>query len=163
VIYAYGTEVPSSSAVDADLAIHAERGVMQFNFAESPPTSTSLASLAPSHSSSHPSHHAFPVDDIPLLPYQRYIFVHAAFCILGFLVFLPAGVLLARYLRTFSPAWFQGHWVVQFAIGMAHSSSPLCCPHGACIQRDLSSLWVLFLAYSQFQRQEHDILTTNTR
>lgn len=120
VIYAYGTEVPSSSAVDALLVMHIEYGVMEFNLALDPspsiplsssPTSTSSASSRPSSS---PSHHA--VNDIPLLRYQRYIIVHAVFCVIGFLILLPAGVLLARFLRTFTPAWFQGHWIVQFVI-----------------------------------------------
>jgi hypothetical protein len=95
---------------------------MQFNLAKDPSASTSLPSSPSSPSSppaSSPSHHAFPVNDIPLLQYQRYIVVHAVFCTLGFLVFLPAGVLLARYLRTFTPTWFQGHWIVQFAIGVS--------------------------------------------
>jgi hypothetical protein len=138
VIYAYGTEVPSSSEVDANLIIHAEHGVIQLNLAKDPSMSTSLARptpsgdlaknpststslTSPSHSSST-SHHAFPVIDIPLQRYQRYIVVHAVFCTLGFLVFLPTGVISARYLRTFTPTWFQGHWIVQFVVGASRSS-----------------------------------------
>jgi uncharacterized membrane protein len=41
---------------------------------------------------------------------------HAIFLTLGFLVSLPAGALLARYIRTFTPKWFTGHWIVQFLI-----------------------------------------------
>jgi len=29
---------------------------------------------------------------------------------------MPTGALLARYYRTFSPTWFQGHWILQFGI-----------------------------------------------
>jgi hypothetical protein len=55
--------------------------------------------------------------DIPLSYYQKLIVAHAVFCVLGFLLLLPAGVLLARYLRTFSPRWYTGHWIAQFGIG----------------------------------------------
>ena len=118
MIYGYGTEVPSSSAVDAHLVIHEEHGVIQLSLTDDPSASTSLPSSPSTPPTSSPSHHAFPVNDIPLLRYQRYIVVHAVFCVLGFLIFLPAGILLARYLRTFTPTWFQGHWIVQCAIGL---------------------------------------------
>jgi len=48
------------------------------------------------------------------LPYQKLIVGHGILCAVGFLFFLPAGALLARYLRTFSPTWFRGHWIAQF-------------------------------------------------
>ena len=35
---------------------------------------------------------------------------------ISFLVLLPAGALLARWLRTFSHHWFKGHWIIQFYI-----------------------------------------------
>ncbi|KAJ3794845.1 hypothetical protein GGU11DRAFT_271091 [Lentinula aff. detonsa] len=35
---------------------------------------------------------------------------------IGFLILLPIGVLLARYMRKFTPIWFKGHWFVQFAV-----------------------------------------------
>jgi hypothetical protein len=135
VIYAYGHEVPSSSAVDAHLVMHTDHGFMQFRFAKDPTTSTFVASSASSPSSTsapslpppnRPPHHAPPVTDIPLLRFQRYIVVHAVFCTLGFLVLLPAGVFLARYLRTFTPTWFQGHWIIQFAIGVSDYFYLLC-------------------------------------
>lgn len=46
------------------------------------------------------------------------IIAHAIFCAIGFLLFLPAGALLARYLRTFipGPVWFKGHAIFQFFI-----------------------------------------------
>jgi len=46
------------------------------------------------------------------------IVAHAIFCTIGFLLILPAGVLLARYGRTtIGPAWFKGHAALQFFIG----------------------------------------------
>ncbi|KAI0708956.1 hypothetical protein C8T65DRAFT_204721 [Cerioporus squamosus] len=53
---------------------------------------------------------------IPLVPFEKYIVGHAVLCVIGFLGLLPLGALLARYTRTYSPAWFTAHWVVQFAI-----------------------------------------------
>jgi Na+/phosphate symporter len=56
---------------------------------------------------------------IPLRPYEKMIIAHAIFCVVGFLFFLPAGALLARYLRTFvpGPIWFKTHAIFQFFIG----------------------------------------------
>lgn len=120
LIYAYATTVPISPEVDAHLAIHTEHGIMQFDLANDSPTSTSSVSSASSSSPSPTStlHHALPVYDVPLSHYQRYIVVHAVFCALGFLVVLPAGILSARYLRTFTDTWFQSHWIIQFVIGV---------------------------------------------
>ena len=53
----------------------------------------------------------------PLLPYQKMIVAHAVLCTIGFLILLPSGALLARYTRTFTNAWFRGHWVFQLAVG----------------------------------------------
>lgn len=54
----------------------------------------------------------------PLNASQRYAFAHAIFCAVGFLLFLPAGALVARWFRTITPAWYTAHWVAQFAAGM---------------------------------------------
>ena len=61
---------------------------------------------------------------IPLLPFEKYIIGHAVLCVIGFLGLLPLGALLARYTRTYSPAWFTAHWIVQFAIGASRSAPP---------------------------------------
>ena len=55
--------------------------------------------------------------DTPLLQYQKMIVAHAILCTVGFLILLPGGALLARYTRTFTNAWFGGHWAFQFALG----------------------------------------------
>jgi len=49
--------------------------------------------------------------------HQRMMIVsHAIVCVVGFALLLPSGVLLARYLRTFTPTWYTGHWIAQFGI-----------------------------------------------
>ncbi|KAJ7731533.1 hypothetical protein B0H16DRAFT_1733277 [Mycena metata] len=50
----------------------------------------------------------------PTPHFQTLLIAHALFCVFGFAIFLPAGVLLARYLRTFRPWWYTGHWIAQF-------------------------------------------------
>ncbi|KAF9049708.1 hypothetical protein BJ165DRAFT_939693 [Panaeolus papilionaceus] len=98
VIYAFGTNKPTSSAVDAILFEHQDNGVLRLNLA---------------NTSGNPSGGG----NIPFLPYQKMIIAHAVFAAVGFLVFLPFGALYARYLRTFIPTkWFQGHWIVQFLV-----------------------------------------------
>jgi len=56
--------------------------------------------------------------DIPLFPYQRHIIAHGIIMMLGFLVFLPLGAIVARWVRTFSPMWFTLHWIIQFGIAL---------------------------------------------
>ncbi|KAJ7166728.1 hypothetical protein C8R46DRAFT_899435 [Mycena filopes] len=61
-------------------------------------------------------HHSNTVS-IPAGPtprFQTLLIAHALFCVFGFAIFLPAGVILARYLRTFRPWWYTGHWIAQF-------------------------------------------------
>lgn len=107
VIYAFSSTPPSSSSPDARLQIHIDKGVLRLDSGTSTP---------PGGSSSSPGG-SFPSNGQPLLPSQRVLIAHALFCVIGFLFFLPLGALLARYLRTFNPTWFQGHWIIQFAIG----------------------------------------------
>ena len=62
---------------------------------------------------------------IPLVPFEKYIIAHAIFCVIGFLGFLPLGALLARYTRTYTPAWFTAHWICQLALGTFRSTNLL--------------------------------------
>ncbi|KAJ6502812.1 hypothetical protein C8R47DRAFT_1039308 [Mycena vitilis] len=48
--------------------------------------------------------------------YRVLVTLHALLSALGFAVCLPAGAILARYLRTFRPWWYTGHWIAQVAI-----------------------------------------------
>ncbi|KDR66022.1 hypothetical protein GALMADRAFT_273751 [Galerina marginata CBS 339.88] len=106
IIWAYGSTNPHSSATDAHFSEHDDMGEWQLDLARpvdfaSPPSKSGTLPLFP---------------PLPLYPYQRLIVAHAILCVVGFLLFLPAGVLLARYLRAFNPIWFQGHWIIQFAL-----------------------------------------------
>lgn len=106
IIWAFGRTNPGSSDPGATLVQHLNSG----------PTSLDLSKPISPGSSTPPGNSGGSLDDIPLEPYQKLIAAHAIFCVLGFLFFLPAGALLARYLRTFSNAWFRGHWILQWLL-----------------------------------------------
>jgi len=126
IIYAFGNVAPSSSEADATLQQHLDSESATLDLTKSSSTSTSSgASSSPTSSGgssntgaggSSSSGSGSVTDDIPLTPWQRLIVAHAIFCVVGFLLFLPAGALLARYLRTYTPSWYTGHWIAQFAL-----------------------------------------------
>lgn len=122
IIWAYGTFNPSSSTTDTSLQQHLDSGFARIDLTKvlttgsKDPTNPisnigSDPALPSTQSSSSPS------PSIPLKPYQKKIVAHAILCVVGFLGLLPAGALLARYLRTFSPLWVKGHWVFQLVLG----------------------------------------------
>ncbi|KIK63346.1 hypothetical protein GYMLUDRAFT_41071 [Collybiopsis luxurians FD-317 M1] len=49
----------------------------------------------------------------PLLPLEVMARNHAILATTGFLILLPIGALIPRYLRTFTPAWFPVHFAIQ--------------------------------------------------
>lgn len=113
LIYAFGTTNPGSSSVSATLRQHSDYGAIQLDLTKDLSSSTGTGTGTGTGSSPSTG-----VVGIPLLPYQKMIIAHAIFCAVGFLLFLPAGALLARYLRTFIPGkvWFNGHAILQFFI-----------------------------------------------
>ncbi|KAJ7141920.1 hypothetical protein C8R43DRAFT_1016841 [Mycena crocata] len=109
VIFGYGTTNPGSADESATLQQHLEYGVLQLDLTKALSTSSTpgnTTSSAPTGSGG----------DIPLTPRQRMILAHAIVSVVGFAVLLPIGVLLARYLRTFTPTWYTGHWIAQFGL-----------------------------------------------
>ncbi|KAF9060317.1 hypothetical protein BDP27DRAFT_1370638 [Rhodocollybia butyracea] len=95
-IWAFGPNNPSSSSSSANIRIHEEVGTATFNLSQ---TFTGVASASTS-----------------FIGFQIMALAHAVMLIFGFLVLLPLGALLARYLRTFNPVWFKCHWIIQVAI-----------------------------------------------
>ncbi|KAF7357930.1 CBD9-like protein [Mycena venus] len=89
LIYAFGTTNPGSSDPSATLQQHLDSG----------PTSLDLTK---SLSSSTPTPTDIDSGD-PIAHFQHMVVTHAILCVVGFALLLPSGVLLARYLRTFTP------------------------------------------------------------
>ena len=112
LIWAFGTTNPNSNAADATLEQHIESAATTLDLSQPISSGNGTADPAsdPNASSGASSQ--------PLLPFQKMIVAHALLCTIGFLILLPAGALLARYARTFTSGWFQGHWVFQFGLGM---------------------------------------------
>lgn len=49
---------------------------------------------------------------------EKVIILHAFLVSLGFLVLLPAGSLIGRWGRSFTPKWFKAHWVSNMAFAL---------------------------------------------
>jgi hypothetical protein len=129
IIWAFGTNNPDSSAQDAMLIMHAESGPTQLDLsgtlaADSKDPTNPVFTLAQSSSGSGSANQTgstgggdqhFPA--LPLLTYQKYVIAHAILSVLGFLLCLPLGALVARWARTYSSSWFTLHWIIQFGLG----------------------------------------------
>ncbi|KAI0338198.1 CBD9-like protein [Trametopsis cervina] len=131
IIWAFGGTNPGDSAADATLLQHLESGPTQIDLSgalasdskdPTNPVSTiaqSTSSGGASSSGNQTAGNDAPVfAGIPLLPYERYIVAHALISMLGFLVFLPLGAIVARWARTFSGVWFTLHWIIQFCFAL---------------------------------------------
>ncbi|OJT06970.1 hypothetical protein TRAPUB_2171 [Trametes pubescens] len=123
IIWAFGNTNPGDKAVDATLIQHLESGPISIDMSQVV-AETDLAHLA--NPATDPNSSSGTVDT-PLLPFQKLIIAHGLLCTIGFLIMLPAGALLARYSRTFTNAWFLGHWVFQFAFAGPVIISGLVC------------------------------------
>lgn len=106
IIWAFGRNRPDSSKTDAHVPIHVKHGhaTLNLNRTFSPPEDV-VEPVDP------------PFGYPPLQPYQRTIVAHAVFSMAGYLVMLPAGALVARYMRTFSASWVSFHWIIQGVFG----------------------------------------------
>jgi len=108
LIWAWGATRPSAD-VAANLLQHEDSGPFSLDL-----TKTLAASQVNSGGNSTGSTGGS--ISIPYKPYQKTIIVHGSVVAVGFLIFLPGGVFLARYTRTWNNRWFTGHWIVQFGI-----------------------------------------------
>ncbi|KLO16026.1 hypothetical protein SCHPADRAFT_823713 [Schizopora paradoxa] len=114
IIWAFGTTNPGSSSVSANLLQHLSSGTLSLDLTKQlSGDGSSLSNPAASNAGGSSQGSAI---SIPLLPYQKLIIAHASILGVAFLILLPTGALLARYLRTFSRSWFKGHWIIQFGL-----------------------------------------------
>ncbi|KAJ7620296.1 hypothetical protein FB45DRAFT_929900 [Roridomyces roridus] len=117
VIYAFGNINPNSADQAATLQEHSDMGTLTLDLTKALATTGSSSSDNSTTSTpAQPVDSGDDSDDTPFLPYQRTIVAHAITSTIGFALLLPSGVLLARYLRTFTPSWYTGHWIAQFGI-----------------------------------------------
>jgi len=54
--------------------------------------------------------------NIGLSEYEKRVRDHGLLAGIAFLVLIPVGVLIPRYLRTFTNQWWWGHWITNFLI-----------------------------------------------
>ncbi|CAL1705877.1 unnamed protein product [Somion occarium] len=124
IIWAFSTNNPGDSAEGAQLVQHLNSGPTSLNLANTisassrdPTNPISTLSGGSSSGSGSGSGTGSGSVSIPLQSYQKMLVAHGLLSTIGFLIILPIGALLARYLRTFSNTWFRGHWIIQLALG----------------------------------------------
>ncbi|KAG8958005.1 hypothetical protein FRC00_003195 [Tulasnella sp. 408] len=127
LIWAYSTQRPSSSAVDAALVQHDNMGTFTIDLTQpmnALPTGTAAATgtstqvVGPTPTG-RPSNSGNAGPDVVLSASQRKIRTHGILMSVGFLVLLPLGVFIARFSRTIpflKDKWFTAHWFVQFVL-----------------------------------------------
>ncbi|KAI0699571.1 hypothetical protein BC835DRAFT_1267610 [Cytidiella melzeri] len=130
IIWAIGETNPESSATDATLLIHNGYGSTTIDLAGTlaagsiDPTNPAftLGQSSSGNGTSNPTSGTGGDNSgsagMPLQTYEKYIIAHAIIGVLGFLLFLPLGALVARWMRTYGAVWFTLHWVSQFVIAM---------------------------------------------
>jgi hypothetical protein len=108
VIWAFSDAVPSSSESNAIIEQHLVAGSTVLNL------TSSNGSFTPASGNIGASGSA--TDTRGMKGYRKLIIAHAVLMVLGFLIFLPTGILVARLLRLVTPHWFMMHAVNQFWI-----------------------------------------------
>lgn len=123
IIWAFSSQNPGSSAKDATIVQHLDSGPTTLDLTKTlamdskDPTNpvSTIADASTGYGSGTTAPVAF--SPPPLLPYEKYIIAHGIISVLAYLLLLPVGALIARYLRSFSPFWFKLHWIIQWVLG----------------------------------------------
>ncbi|KAH6913838.1 hypothetical protein BKA70DRAFT_646105 [Coprinopsis sp. MPI-PUGE-AT-0042] len=102
IIWAFGSTRPSSSDAGAQMVQHVAEGRMTLDLTRTPGSGNDTNTGG---------------DQVPLTSNERTLLAHAVLACIGFLILLPIGALIPRYLRTFVSGWFKFHWIVQFVLG----------------------------------------------
>lgn len=119
IIWAFSDTNPNSADAGASIVQHLNSGPVKLNLgntlaASSRDPTNPISTLSGSGSTPAPTTGGSV--STPLLNYQKMLVAHGILCVIGFLGILPAGALLARYMRTYSSAWFKGHHLLQLFI-----------------------------------------------
>ncbi|KAH6913840.1 hypothetical protein BKA70DRAFT_646269 [Coprinopsis sp. MPI-PUGE-AT-0042] len=99
IIWAFGSTRPSSSDAGAQMVQHVAEGRMALDLTKTPGSGNDTGG------------------QVPLTSNERMFLAHGVLSCIGFLIFLPIGALIPRYLRTFVGGWFKFHWIIQFVLG----------------------------------------------
>ncbi|KAG8825761.1 hypothetical protein FRC17_008545 [Serendipita sp. 399] len=128
LIWAIATSRPSTAAIDTSLTQHVSTGTATLHlnrtFSDSTlapvptgPPGSAATYLPPFPTQS--SGQSLPEFQLPpLLPYQKMLMGHAILSGVGFLIVLPIGALIGRWVRNFTTTWFKGHWFFQAVLGI---------------------------------------------
>ncbi|KAJ6622269.1 hypothetical protein B0H10DRAFT_2014077 [Mycena sp. CBHHK59/15] len=115
LIYGFGSTAPYSSDAAAYIQQHIDWGTVELDLTKTFTATTSAVGTTGATPTAATTH-STGARGTPFTPYQQMVVVHAVLSAVGFAVLLPIGALLARYLRTFTPTWYTGHWIVQFGL-----------------------------------------------
>lgn len=150
IIWAYSTTNPGSANVDARIVEHIDKGGATLDLTQ--PLSSASPTPTPSVQSGSSG---------SLTYHQRIVVAHGVLCVIGFLLLLPLGALVSRYLRTINHAWFKAHWFIQvmlagpiivvgFALGVT-AVGQVGAPHANDTHKRLGiALFVLYFAQCSF-------------
>ncbi|QRV93576.1 cytochrome b561 domain-containing protein [Ceratobasidium sp. AG-Ba] len=119
IIYGLSLHRPSSN-VGASLQIHNFKGNFKLDLTETVadlPSSVidgtgSSSNILPLPTGNSGNQSFSP----PLSSWEKMIVAHGVMSSIGFCLFLPIGVLQARFLRIWWPKWFKAHWIIQFVL-----------------------------------------------
>lgn len=128
VIWAYGTVNPESSDPGATLLQHLDAQAFTLDLSKEldlddlNPSSTATVfnpsqTGAPSPSDGLGSEDTSPGEP-PLETFEKLIIGHAVMTVVGFLIALPFGAIMARWGRTFTSNWFKFHWRTQVVVSI---------------------------------------------
>lgn len=128
MVWAYSNTKPSSSAVDATIVQHDKFGTATMDLTQTVDAlSTATGATTTVIGTSTQTIISLPTgvsangtsSDTSLTDSEMTIRTHGILMTLGFLVFLPLGIFIARFSRTISflkAKWFTAHWFVQFIV-----------------------------------------------
>ncbi|KAL5511567.1 hypothetical protein ACEPAH_4784 [Sanghuangporus vaninii] len=128
-IWALGVSNPLSASPDSNLELHLDSGNFTLNLTNTidteqnpfldPSPSTASGSLSSIATFSlFPSGDPSTDDGTPFQTFEKLIVAHALLSVLGFLVVLPIGSLIARWTRNLWVNWFYYHWMTQVVFGI---------------------------------------------
>ncbi|KAF8911940.1 hypothetical protein CPB84DRAFT_1760813 [Gymnopilus junonius] len=109
MIFAYSPNAPDKDPASA-LPVHHETGYFTFDLTKefvSSFATTQGANMASGQTTTKTSSYN---------RLEKLIILHGFLVSIGFLVILPAGSLIGRWARSFTPAWFKAHWVSNMVV-----------------------------------------------